>query len=155
MKEYLRKETSTLIFQLLKIEMHCIHWKFINARLKIWFRKELWDFSCSLSWSEWQAGAWVTGVCTRWVGKKNLLYKQTKTVPPLAIRNDGRLVLASYLLIEMIGIIFFEKGQNISSKLKRTNNIDAIILSKSPRKLTALTKGVIKKNSLLFQQRGS
>ena len=64
-------------------------------------------------------------------------------------------MLASYLLIEMIGIIFFEKGQNISLKLKRTNNIDAIILSKSPRKLTALTKGVIKKNSLLFQQRGS
>ena len=54
-------------------------------------------------------------------------------------------MLASYLLIEMIGIIFFEKGQNISLKLKRTNNIDAIILSKSPRKLTALTKGVIKK----------
>ena len=73
----------------------------------------------------------------------------------MAIRNDGRLVLASYLVIEMIGIIFFEKGQNISLKLKRTNNIDAIILSKSPRKLTALTKGVIKKNSLLFQQRGS
>ena len=64
-------------------------------------------------------------------------------------------MLASYLLIEMIGIIFFEKGQNISLKLKRTNNIDAIILSKSPRKLTALTKGFIKKNSLLFQQRGS
>ena len=64
-------------------------------------------------------------------------------------------MLASYLLIEMIGIIFFEKGQNISLKLKRTNNIDAIILSKSPRKLTALTKDVIKKNSLLFQQRGS
>ena len=60
-------------------------------------------------------------------------------------------MLASYLLIEMIGIIFFEKGQNISLKLKRTNNIDAIILSKSPRKLTALTEGVIKKNSLLFQ----
>ena len=73
----------------------------------------------------------------------------------MAIRNDGRLALASYLLIEMIGIIFFEKGQNISLKLKRMNNIDAIILSKSPRKLTALTKGVIKKNSLLFQQRGS
>ena len=50
MKEYLRKETSTLIFQLLKIEMHCIHWKFINTRLKIWFEK---NFGISAAhWAE-------------------------------------------------------------------------------------------------------
>ena len=48
-------------------------------------------------------------------------------------------MLASYLLIEMTGrIIIFEKGQNISSKLKRTYDVHAIILSKKSEKTYCL-----------------